>query len=248
MFEGIFFLFPKLGFLIFVFLGCEALCPLRSTALYFPYLSRFAAVGVRRPLWHWISKWAMISFFVIALMSPVREHTIPSEGGGYDIVLALDPSALEKETLEQIGAFIDRRPEDRIGVWVPDAREVIIPLTREHDVLRSLVRQLASGESRGEVTREINRFFADSAQSSRWVVVVTETPKSFVHALSVGIELSVVSPQRDAGWGERIDREHPAIALRPVSVFFDFYYVYPLFLGFLAMLIYLYGRNQKGLK
>lgn len=246
MFEGIYFQFPKLGFLLFVYLGCEALCPLRTSPLYFPHTGRFGQIRVKPPLWHWVSKWAMIVMAIIALMSPVKERHESVEGGSYDIVLAIDPSALSPALIRQIEMFIDHRSGERVGVWSPDVSETIIPLTYEHDALKSMIRQLGHGESHGEVSRSIGRFFADSGEKIRWVVILSENPKSFVHALPVGVVHSVGSA--GSGWVAQTDRAHPEFPMAPGIPTFEFYYVYPLFLGFLAMLAYLYGRNQKGLK
>ena len=73
MLEGIYFQFPKLSFILFFFLACEALCPLRSNPIYFPRNTLFGTQESKPPLWMWVAKWAMISFFIVALMSPVRE-------------------------------------------------------------------------------------------------------------------------------------------------------------------------------
>lgn len=246
MFEGIYFQFPKLAFLLFVYLGCEALCRVRTAPLYFPHIRSFGMVGVNPPLWHWISKWAMITMLIIALMSPVKEHHESSEGGSYDIVLAIDPSALSPELVRQIETFIDHRSTERIGVWSPDISETIIPLTREHEALKSMIRQLSQGKRHAQVSRNVGRFFADSGEKIRWIVILSENPKSFVHALPVGVVHSVGSVGSD--WLEEVERSYPELPVAPGIPTFDFYYVYPLFLGFLSMLVYLYGRNQKGLK
>ena len=248
MFEGLFFQFPKLGFLLFFYLGCEALCPLRSNPLYFPRVALFAGVGVKSPLWLWIAKWGMITSLIIAVMSPVRQHPVAVDSAEYDILLVVDPAAVDEETVSALERFVRKRDGDRIGVWVPERNETLIPMTREYGVLVSMIRQIKAGKSDAPVTKSIERFYADSAEAVRWALIVSNDPKRFVYALPTGIQVSVVSPAADADWVATADAEHPRHEIRPVRYYFDFYYLYPLFIGFLFMLAYLYGRNQKGLR
>lgn len=247
MLEGIFFQFPKLGFLLFFFLACEALCPLRTNPLYFPRTPMFADVGVKSPLWLWIAKWAMISFLIVALMSPVREEESTVDTG-YDILLIIDPAAIEPDVIEQSKAFIERRMMDRIALWVPGKSEVIVPLTREHEVLGSILSQLSEEQNDGKVTRQISRFFTTSHEGRGWSIILTNDPESFVYSLPVDVQTSLIDPGKEDEWVETCDRDHPPFAVVSPYRYFEYYYIYPLFLGFLAMLAYLYGRNQKGLK
>lgn len=246
MLEGLSFQFPKLGFLLFFFLACEALCPLRSNPIYFPRPFLFGGTEVRTPLWLWIAKWAMITFLIIAVMSPVRENeTVPSEG--YDVLLIVDPASADLRVKEQIAGFIARRPQDRIALWIPAKEEIIIPLTREHKPLASILAQVQKEKAQGVVSTQISRFFTTSSEGNGWAVILSNDPEKFVYSLPVGIQTSVVIPGTDPRWGARLDRDHPPYTLQRAGRYFEYYYVYPLFLGFVAMLIYLYGRNQKGL-
>jgi len=246
MFEGIYFQFPKLGFLLFFFLACEALCPLRANALYFPRTPMFGDVGVKTPLWLWIAKWAMITFLIVALMSPVRDRDIPHHGDGWDILLILDPSLLQPQTLTQITSLIDQRPNERLAFWVPDT--TIVPLTYDHEALKSIVMQSERKETSQKVDHRISRFFATSEEEKRLAVILSDTPKSFVYALPVGVQTFIADPRNEPDWSIKLRSEYPPYRVQSSRRSFDFYYVYPLFLGFLAMLAYLYGRNQKGIK
>ena len=125
---------------------------------------------------------------------------------------------------------------------------MIVPLTHEHEVLRSILSQGRSEANGAKVTRTISRFFTTSHEGRGWAIVLSDDPKLFVHSLPVGIETSVVEPAKETGWGETLDRAHPPYPVIPSRKQVDYFYVYPLFLAFLAMLAYLYGRNQKGLK
>ncbi|TDA62889.1 hypothetical protein E0765_09910 [Sulfuricurvum sp. IAE1] len=246
MLEGISFQFPKLGFILFFFLACEALCPLRANPVYFPRPALFGGVEVKFPLWLWIAKWAMITFLIIALMSPVREKEVIPQGGR-DTLLVIDPAVLSPALKKQVRDFTVRRGEDRLALWVPARGEVIIPMTREHSVVSGIVNGLTSEKAHGTVSTRISRFFTTSSEGAGWTVILSDEPESFVYSLPVGVQSSVVRPSSEPEWVERLEHEFPPYRMGAVYRYYDYYYVYPLFLGFLAMLLYLYGRNQKGM-
>lgn len=243
MFEGIYFQFPKLGFILFFFLACEALCPLRTNPIYFPRNALFGTGETKPPLWMWVAKWAMISFFIVALMSPVRE--IKEEIRGYDILIAVEPSSIQSETLEDIRSFIEKRSSDRFALYVPAPSPTIIPLTEDHETFLKILFQLTKENSDGKITREIERFFSTTPEARGWVILLSQEPKKWVHSLPIGVEVSIVEP--DEEWVEVSHRSHPPFGKIAVEKYFEYYYIYPLFIGFLSMLLYLYGRNQKGL-
>jgi len=243
MFEGIYFQFPKLGFILFFFLACEALCPLRTNPIYFPRNALFGTGETKPPLWMWVAKWAMISFFIVALMSPVRE--IKEEVRGYDILIALEPSSIQPEILEDIRSFIEKRSSDRFALYVPTPSPTIIPLTEDHETFLKILSQLTKENSDGKITREIERFFSTTPEARGWVILLSHEPKKWVRSLPIGVEVSIVEP--DEEWVEVSHLSHPPFGKIAVEKYFEYYYIYPLFIGFLAMLLYLYGRNQKGL-
>lgn len=243
MLEGIYFQFPKLSFILFFFLACEALCPLRLNPIYFPRTAFFGTDETKPPLWMWIAKWAMISFFVVALMSPVRE--IKEEKSGYDILLVIDPSTITTTIIDEVESFIRRRPADRFAIYVPTPSPVMIPMSADHDALEKILSHLSQGESGEKVTREIERFFATTSEGRGLAMILSSNPTEFVRSLPVGVEVSVIEPNRY--WMEMSDRSHPPYVQMAERKYYEYFYIYPLFLGFLSMLIYLYGRNQKGL-
>lgn len=243
MLEGIYFQFPKLSFILFFFLACEALCPLRLNPIYFPRTAFFGTDETKPPLWMWIAKWAMISFFVVALMSPVRE--IKEEKSGYDILLVIDPSTITSTIIDEVESFIRRRPADRFALYVPAPSPVMIPMSDDHDALEKILSHLSQGESREKVTREIERFFSTTAEGRGLAMILSSNPTEFVRSLPIGVEVSVIEPNRY--WMEMSDRSHPPYVQMAERKYYEYFYIYPLFLGFLSMLIYLYGRNQKGL-
>jgi len=243
MFEGIYFQFPKLSFILFFFLACEALCPLRTNPIYFPRTMMFGTDESKTPLWMWIAKWAMISFFIVALMSPVRE--IKEEVDGYDILLVLDPKSINSEIIEEVQSFIKARGNDRFAFYIPTASPLIIPLSDDHEALLQILSQLTFEHSEQKVTKEIERFFYTTPEARGWAIILSEEPKKLVRSLPVGVEVSIIEPDED--WVEVSNRSHPPFGIIAVQKYFVYFYIYPLFIGFLAMLLYLYGRNQKGL-
>ena len=242
MLEGVYFQFPKLGFILFFFLACEALCPLRGNPIYFPRTLFFDSQESKSPLWMWIAKWAMITFLIVALMSPVRE--IKEEARGYDILFVLDPKSITTTMTEDIRSFIKRRPHDRFALYIPNDSPLMIPLTDDHKALSKILAELNTDASKGIVTKEIERFFSISSETQRWVIILSKEPKEMVRSLPVGVEVSIVEPHED--WVEVSDRSHPPFMAMPTYKYFEYYYIYPLFIAFLSMLLYLYGRNQKG--
>lgn len=243
MVEGLYFQFPKLSFILFFFLACEALCPLRLNPIYFPRPLLFGSDETKSPLWIWIAKWAMISFFIVALMSPVRE--IKEEKQGYDILLVVDPDSIDMQMKEDLRSFIQRRPYDRFALYVPEASATIVPMSRDHDALERILSQLSHGKAEQPVTREIEHFFSTTSEGRGWAIVFSKHPENFIRSLPVSIEVSVI--ERNAYWMEMSDRSHPPFVQIAERKYYEYFYVYPLFLGFLSMLLYLYGRNQKGL-
>lgn len=239
MFEGFYFEFPKLSFLVFVFLACENLCPLRSQMLYFPNISRFGDSGVKSPAWMWISKWLMIAFLIVALMSPVKEIQETPRFQGYSTLIVADSP--NEEIKAKIASFIALRPSDGIALYVPNS--VKIPLTQDHEALLSILNQLAKTPNL-KMDYTIKEFL--SAQKRPWIVIFSDHPKTFVHSIPILIETSVVPQQQWREWMKKSNSEHAVIPIDTEMAQLEYLYFYPLFFGFMAMLVYLFGRNQRG--
>jgi Ca-activated chloride channel homolog len=239
MFEGFYFEFPKLSFLLFVFLACENLCPLRSQMLYFPHISRFGDAGVKSPAWMWISKWLMIVFLIVTVMSPVKEiEEIPSFEGYSTLIVADSPN---EEMKAKITSFIELREHDEIALYVP--KNVKIPLTRDHKALLSILNQSPKTPN-VQIDYTIKEFL--SSQERPWIVIFSDHPKTFVHSIPTHIETSVVPYKQWQDWMKKTDSEHPVIPIAEERLQLEYLYFYPLFFGFMAMLVYLFGRNQRG--
>jgi len=239
MFEGFYFEFPKLSFLVFVFLACENLCPLRSQMLYFPRISRFGDAGVKSPAWMWISKWLMIAFLIVALMSPVKEIQEPPRFKGYNTLIVADSP--DEEMTAKIASFIALRPSDSIAFYVPNS--VKIPLTQDHEALLSILHQLPKIPS-VQIDYTVKEFL--STQERPWIVIFSEHPKTFVPSIPTRIETSVVPQKQWREWMKKSNHEHAVIPIVTEVTRLEYLYFYPLFFGFMAMLVYLFGRNQRG--
>jgi len=239
MFEGLYFEFPKLIFLLFIFMGCANLCPLRTQMLYFPHVLHFGDAGVKSPGWMLISKWLMIVFLVLAVMSPVKEaEKIPRFEGYSTLIVADSP---DESMRAKIASFINLRHSDTIALYIP--KNVKIPLTQDHEALLSILNQLPKTPNE-RIDYTIKEFI--STLKRPWIVIFSDHPKSFVHSIPTQIETSVVPQKNWSEWMQKSNSEHPVIPIVTENTQLEYLYFYPLFFGFVAMLIYLFGRNQRG--
>lgn len=239
MFEGFYFEFPKLIFLLFIFMGCANLCPLRTQMLYFPHISRFGTARIKSPAWMWISKWLMIVFLVLAVMSPVKEVKKMPRFEGYNTLIVADSP--DEKMRAKIASFIELRSSDTIALYVPDS--IKIPLTQDHEALLSILRQLPT-MPHTRIDYTIKDFL--SAQGRPWIVIFSDHPTSFVHSIPTQIETSVLPQKQWSKWMQKSNSEHPVIPMISENTPLDYLYFYPLFFGFISMLVYLFGRNQRG--
>jgi hypothetical protein len=240
MFEGFYFEFPKLIFLFFIFLGCANLCPLRTQMLYFPHISHFGNAEVTTTLWMWASKWLMIILLITALMSPVKEVKEVAQFEGYNTLIVADSP---DETMRvKIASFIDLRASDSIAMYIP--KSVKIPLTKDHKAVLSILNQIPP-MPHTSIDYTIKEFFFTQERS--WIVIFSDHPESFVHSIPTQIETSVVPQKQWRAWMEKNNQNHSVIPIVTEKKQVEYLYFYPLFFGFMAMLLYLFGRNQRGL-
>ncbi|MFA7353292.1 MAG: VWA domain-containing protein [Sulfurimonadaceae bacterium] len=162
MFEGLYFEFPILFFLIFPFLICAFVCKMRLTSIYFPHTAEFLKSSVSASKTLLFLKWLGIVMMILALMSPIKDvpyELEPKEG--YEIALILDASESMKaqgfdtknEQLtrfdvvkEIVGDFVSQRKNDNIGLVVFGAFSFIAsPLTYDENILNKILSQLYIG-------------------------------------------------------------------------------------------------------
>ena len=162
MFDGIYFEFPKIAFVIFFFIACETLCKMRLPSLYFPHASQFMKSNISTSKLLFFLKWLGIVMLILALMSPVKDEPYElAPKKGHEIALILDasqsmsergfdmndPAASRFNVVKKIVRdFIKTRKNDNIGLVVFGAYSFIAsPLTYDKHILSRIVSQLQVG-------------------------------------------------------------------------------------------------------
>ncbi len=162
MFDGIYFEFPKLIFIIFFFIACESLCKMKLPSIYFPHASQFMKSNVAASKLLFFLKWLTIIMMILALMSPVKDEPYelkPKQG--HEIALILDASGSMKErgfdpanpgasrfdvVKSIVKDFINKRANDNMGLVVFGSYSFIAsPLTYDKHILSRIVSQLEVG-------------------------------------------------------------------------------------------------------
>ena len=306
MFDGFYFEFPKIAFVLFFYLACEALCKMRLPAIYFPHTSQFMHTAVQSSKLLWFLKWLGITMLVIALMSPVKDAQVqvkPEQG--YDIALILDASHSMRaqgfdranEQLNRfdvvkniVNDFIAKRQSDNLGVVVfGEYSFVATPLTYDRHILSKVVEQLYIGMA-GKFTalyealgQSVN-LLQHAGAKSRIAILLTDghnTPGGKV-PLDVALELAKKEGIRVYAIGIGAPNEYngqllahiaketggeafgaqTAAQLQEIYDTIDtlekseietnsysyktYYYLYPLFIAVLSLLLYVYLRNKRG--
>lgn len=162
MFDGLYFEFPKIIFVIFFFLACATLCKMRLPSIYFPHTGEFLKNSVSSSKTLLLLKWLGIVALILALMSPVKDEPYEIEPKeGYEIVLILDASQsmqakgfdANNEQLTRfdvvkniVSDFISQRKSDNIGLVVFGEYSFIAsPLTYDENILNKILSQLYIG-------------------------------------------------------------------------------------------------------
>ena len=306
MFDGLYFEFPKIIFVIGFFIVCESLCKMRLSSIYFPHVSQFVKKSMVHSKLLFILKWIAIVMMIIALMSPVKDEEImldPQQG--YDIALVLDvsqsmsaqgfnpnnPRANRFDAVKEIVSdFIKKRKNDNLGLVVFGQYSFVAsPLTYDQDILARVVDQLYIGMA-GKYTalyealaQSVN-LLKDSKAKSKIAILLTDghnTPGGKI-PLDIAIELAKkegikVYPIGIGARGEfnaqvlnTIAKETGGVAFAAQSAgqlkqiykkidelekseieresysYVKYYYMYPLFIAFLSLLLFVYLRNKKG--
>ncbi len=162
MFDGLYFEFPKILFVIFFFIACESLCRMRLPSLYFPHAQQFMKQGIASSKLLFFLKWIAIVMMILALMSPVKDEPYELKPKkGHEIALILDASGSMQErgfdksnprasrfdvVKDIVRDFISKRKNDNMGLVVFGAYSFIAsPLTYDKNILSRIVSQLSVG-------------------------------------------------------------------------------------------------------
>jgi len=162
MFDGLYFEFPKLLFVLLFFIACAFLCKMKLPSIYFPHATQFMKSNVVASKLLFFLKWLTIVMMILALMSPVKDEPyVLKPKHGHEIALILDTSGSMKErgfdptnlaasrfdvVKSIVKDFINKRENDNIGLVVFGSYSFIAsPLTYDKHILSRIVSQLEVG-------------------------------------------------------------------------------------------------------
>lgn len=162
MFDGIYFEYPYLIFLVLIFLICELFCKMKLPSIYFPQASQFLSGGVSTSKIPLLLKWIAIVVLILALMSPVKDESYELEPKqGHEIALILDASqSMQARGFDEynpgrsrfdvvkmiVSDFVQKRKSDNMGLVVFGEYSFIAsPLTYDENILSGIVSQLQIG-------------------------------------------------------------------------------------------------------
>lgn len=306
MFDGIYFEFPKLVFVIFFFIACASLCKMKLPSLYFPHTASFMKNTASKSKLLFFLKWTAISMMIVALMSPVKDEPYELEPkDGYEMTLVLDasqsmqargfditsPTSTRFDVVKEIVSdFIDKRKNDNIGLVVFGAYSFIAsPLTYDENILKGIVKELYIGMA-GKYTalyeslaQGVN-LLKMSDSKSKVIILLTDgfnTPdnrfpldvaldmvkkeKIKVYPIGIGgqneynkqVLIKIAKESGGVAFGaananelqdvyKRIDELEKSEIKNETFSYLEYYYIYPLFIGFLSLMFYVYLRNKIG--
>ncbi|MDF1882925.1 VWA domain-containing protein [Sulfurimonas sp. SAG-AH-194-C21] len=162
MFDGIYFEYPYIFFLITLFIVCEYFCKMRLPSFYFPHAAQFMQKGVSSSSLPLILKYLAICMMLLALSSPVKDEPYELEPKkGHEIAIIIDASqSMQARGFDRsnssinrfdvvkliVGDFIKKRKSDNMGLVVFGAYSFIAsPLTYDENILARIVSQLQIG-------------------------------------------------------------------------------------------------------
>jgi Ca-activated chloride channel family protein len=306
MFDGIYFEFPKLVFVIFFFIACASLCKMRLPSIYFPHTATFVRGTASKSKLLFFLKWMAIVMLIMALMSPVKDEPYELEPkDGYEIALVLDSSGSMEQrgfdmamplksrfdvVKEIVGDFVAKRVNDNIGLVVFGAYSYIAsPLTYDENILRGIVNKLYIGmagketalyealaqgvsllkmsESKSKVIILLTDGMNSSQNNFPLDVALDMVKKEGVKVYPIGIGrsneynkkvlLQIAEESGGVAFGassageleevyKRIDELEKSEIKNETFSYLRYYYIYPLFIGFLSLMLYVYFRNKIG--
>jgi len=307
MFDGLYFEFPKIGFVIFFFIACHTLCKEKMPSIYFPHISRFGANSIAMSKKLFMLKWIAIVMMIVALMSPVKDKPYELEPkNGHEIALVLDASESMREggfdtanpyltrfdvVKSIVKDFIAKRQNDNLGLVVFGAYSFIAsPLTYDKHILSKIVSQLQIGMA-GQytalyeaITQGVNLLKMSHSKSKVMILLTDGYSTQGVDKIPLDVALDFIKKENIKVYPIGIGREYNGAVLQKIAkasggVAFgatnakelaaiykkidelekvkiknktinslSYYYFYPLFIGFLSFMLYVYFRNKRGRK
>ncbi|WP_457744181.1 vWA domain-containing protein [Sulfurimonas sp.] len=307
MYDGIYFEFPKLLFLIFFFIACASLCKMKMPSIYFPHTSQFVKNGASASKLLFLLKWTAIVMMILALMSPVKDEPYEAKPkNGHEIALILDasgsmnergfnannPAASKFDVVKSIVKdFISKRTNDNMGLVVfGQFSFVASPLTYDKHILSGIVSQLEvrmAGQSTAlyeGLAQGIN-VLKMSHSKSKIAILLTDgystagvdkipldvaidmAKKEGVKVYTIGVGapdeynravlMKIAKETGGVAFGasnahqleeiyQKIDKLEKSKIKNETFTYMKYYYTYPLFLGLLSLLFYVFLRNKRG--
>ena len=162
MFDGLYFEYPYLLVIFFIFIVCAKFCKMRVTSIYFPHTKEFGSSSFKVSKTLFLLKWLGIAMLVFSIMSPVKDELYQLKPkNGYEIAMVLDTSesmhakgfdysnsSLTRFDVvkELVSDFIKERKNDNIGLVVFGSYSFIAsPLTYDKNILNRILSQLYIG-------------------------------------------------------------------------------------------------------
>lgn len=305
MFEGLYFEFPKIAFVIFFFIACETLCKMKLPSIYFPHVQTFLKSPLSSSKLLFFLKWLGIVMLILTLMSPVKDEPYELQPkNGYEIALILDASESMQERgfddnnprLNRFDAvqnivsdFIQKRANDNMGLVVFGAYSFIAsPLTYDKNILSKIVSQLQIGMA-GRYTalyeslaQGVNLLKMSKSKTKIAILLtdgfstagVDKIPLNVAEDMAVkeGVKVYPIGIGRDynsavlldiakktggvafgaTSAGElqavynKIDELEKSKIKNETFTYLKYYYMYPLFIALISLMLYTYLRNKRG--
>jgi len=153
--------YPWVFLLIFLFIGCNKICPLKISTIILPHVHIYSSLINFNSKLLIILKWLFILFAFVSLASPVVKNRYEiNNQNGYNLALVLDSSGSMQESgydlskrvskfkvvQELVDSFIQKRVNDNIGIVVfGDIAYTASPLTYDKQMLRDIIKRLNIG-------------------------------------------------------------------------------------------------------
>lgn len=173
---------PYAFVIIFVFIICKLLCPIKSESLIFPKASFFQKSKYKIN----ILELLIIILLTIALASPIKTKIIQSQKQGYDIVIVLDTSGSMEEfnklnnAKKVILEFAKKRKTDRLGLVIfGNIAYIASPLTYDKKTFESILKRIFVSIAGGRTALYDALFlagnlFKNSKTKEKIIIVITD--------------------------------------------------------------------------
>ncbi len=227
---------------------CSLKCKLKESALIFPHLN-FLKSENKGFLIDFL-KYSSIFLLIISMAGPVKKKIV-KKSTNFDIAIVIDTKRGFESIKNATKDFIEKRVNDKIALVVFD--RTVSPLTYDKDSLKKMLdfikidmfknsknfNGINLGETllkRGDGDFKILILFADKKMIKR------------LNTLSSNIKIYLVSNKKKTIKASLRDilRKINNLEKSKIYILKDELYIYPLFIGVLMLLIYIYIYSRRG--